>query len=68
MRRIETEPTLRKLEAIQAKLDTLAGKADQELSEAISGASASLEIAIELLNRRIEQYQIHINNAKGALT
>jgi hypothetical protein len=53
MRRITDRATAAKIEALQIKIDTLAGKADSELSEALSGVSAALELVIELLHARL---------------
>jgi hypothetical protein len=62
MRRITDRVTAAKIEAIQIKIDTLAGKADSELSEALSGVSAALELALELLHARLSAAE-HMRNA-----
>lgn len=57
-RYLETDVTIRKLEAMQVKADKLAeqyGRYNAEVSEAVLGVSASIELVLELLRPEIER-------------
>jgi hypothetical protein len=64
---LKNETTLDKLFTIQTKIESLASKSDSELSELLSGVSASCELAIELVSSRISADKEHHQRLSGSL-